>query len=106
MEKRNYQRREEVFLVSPILASTGHSFSRMKEDSETITDLGNPCVEVPEGTPQVVYDEGRNPYLLIVGDNLKKAKRVAEDLGFTLGREFIRTNFKGLGEVLGYCYSY
>ena len=95
--------KKEYFLISPILASIGPYFSRLKENSETITNLGNSDIEVPEGTPQVIYDADKNPYLLVVGDNLKEAIRTAEDLGFVVAQGFIKTNLKGLGEVLGFC---
>ncbi|RLE47257.1 MAG: hypothetical protein DRJ31_09110 [Candidatus Methanomethylicota archaeon] len=102
--KSNSERDERYFLVSPLLASVGPYFSRMKDSSDVITSLGNPLVEVPGGTPQIVYDRKGFPYVFFVGSDPSKAKESAERLGLIIGDKkcFRKTDLKGLSEILGF----
>ena len=56
MSENTYQTRKESFLVAPVIAASGRGFSLINDCSYTLRDLGEGKTDVPEGTPQILYD--------------------------------------------------
>ena len=74
------------FLLAPLLATIGYSFSELKDSF----GINNSKV-------QIVYDKNNYPYVLFAETSPNKASKTAKNLGFTLGGGgFIRTNLKDI----------
>lgn len=100
------QRKQEYFLLSPLLGVRGYDFNDLMDSAETLTALGNPNVKVPEGSLQVVYDVNKQPYAVFIGNDVVTARETSQNLGLILGtkkRGFPQAEgIKGLAEMLGF----
>jgi len=76
------------FLMSPLLVAIGHGYSQLKDDF-TIHSHGY----------GIVFDKENSPYFVTNETDPKKAKEIADNLGFTLGGGFTGISLKDLGKL-------